>query len=91
MFYKWAQLKLAIPLRCKKIIFDYKDINENDLCQNHHVIKAAGILPLEKLSPKEKYSILISNILNKSTSNIYLKNCLKIQLLIGIKFTCHHV
>ena len=54
--------------------FDYCcDINENNLCQNHHVIKRARILPLDKLSSKETHSILISNILNKSTSNIYFE------------------
>ena len=73
MFFQWAQLKHAIPPRWKKIIFDYNDINENDLCQNHHVIKGARILPLDKLSSKEIYSILISNIVNKPTSNIYFE------------------
>ena len=73
MFFQWAQLKHAIPPRWKKIIFDYKNINENKLCQNHHVIKEATILPLDKLSSKETYLILISNIANKRTSNIFLK------------------
>ena len=73
MFFQWAQLKHAIPPGWKKIIFDYNDINENDLCQNHHVIKGARILPLDKLSSKEIYSILISNIVNKPTSNIYFE------------------
>ena len=40
------------------------------LCQNYHVIKGARILPLDKLSVKEIYSILILNIVNKPTSNI---------------------
>ena len=71
--FQWAQLKHVIPLRWKKVIFDYSDINENDLCQNHHVIKGARILPLDKLSSKEIYSILISNIVNKPTSNIYFE------------------
>ena len=48
-FFQWAQLKHAIPPRWEKVIFDYSDINENDLCQNHHVIKRARILPLDKL------------------------------------------
>ena len=73
MFFQWAQLKYAIPPRWKKIIFDYNDINENDLCQNHHVIKGARILPLDKLSSKEIYSILISNIVNKPTLNIHFE------------------
>ena len=54
-------------------VFDYNDINENDLFQNHHVIKRARILSLEKLFSKEIYSILISNIVNKPTSNIYFE------------------
>ena len=66
-------MKNTIPPRWKKITFDYSDINENDLCQNHHVIKGARILPLDKLSSKEIYSILISNIVNKPTLNIHFE------------------
>ena len=73
MFFQWAQLKHAIPPRWKKITFDYNDINENDLCQNHHVVKRARILPLDKLSSKEIYSILISNNIRKPISNIYFE------------------
>ena len=57
----------------KNFFFDYNDINENDLCQNHHLIKGDRILPLGKLSSKEIYSILISNIINKATLNIYFE------------------
>ena len=64
---------MQIPRRWKKIIFDYSDITKNDLCQNHHLIKGARILPLDKLSSKKIYSILISNIVNKPTSNIYFE------------------
>ena len=73
MFFQWAQLKHAIPPRCKQIISDYNNINENDLRQNYHVIKGTRILPLDKLSSKEIYSILSSNIVNKPTSSIYLE------------------
>ena len=73
MLFQWAQLKHAIPTRWKKVIFDYNDINENDLCQNHYVIKGARILPLDKLSSMEMYSILISNTVNKPTLNIYFE------------------
>ena len=57
----------------KKIFFDYSDTNENDLCQNRRVIKGAWILPLDKLSSEEIYSILISNIVNKPTSSIFFE------------------
>ena len=70
MFLQWVQLKHAIPPRWKKIIFEYSDINQKDLWQIHHVIEGAIIFPLDKLSSQEKYSILISNTVNKPTSNI---------------------
>ena len=54
----------------KKIIFEYSGINENDLCQNHHVVKGTRILPPDKFSSKEIYSSLISNIVNKLNSSI---------------------
>ena len=64
---------MQIPPRWKKKFFDYSDITKNDLCQNHHLIKGARILPPDKLSSKKIYSILISNIVNKPTSNIYFE------------------
>ena len=73
MYFRRAQLKHVIPPKWKQIIFDYSDINENDLCQNHHLIKGARILPLDKLSSNKIYLILRSNIVNKPTSNIYFK------------------
>ena len=44
-----------------------------DLYQNHHVIKGVRILSLDKLSSKKIYSILISNTVNKPTSNLYFE------------------
>ena len=56
----------------EKIIFDYSDINKNNIiCQNHHIVKGARILSPDRLSSKEIYSILISIIVNKPTSKIY--------------------
>ena len=73
IFFKWAQLKHAILPRWKKIIFDDSNINENDLCQNYHVITRAGTLTLGKLSSKEIYSILIQSIVSKPISDIYFE------------------
>ena len=70
----------------KQIIFDYSENNEKDLCQNHHVIKGARIL-----RSKEIYLILISNIVNKPTSNIYFEQLFENTTLDWNKFTCHHV
>ena len=42
----------------------------NRLIQDHHVIKGAWILTLEKLPYKELYSILITNFTNKPSSTL---------------------
>ena len=66
-------MKHAIPTRWKNLIFNYTGTNENDLYQNHHVIKGARILFVNKLSSKEMYAVLILNTVNKPTSNIYFE------------------
>ena len=50
------------------------------VCIKPSRVKGAKILPLHKLSSKEFHLILISNTVNKSTSNTYFKIYLKIQL-----------
>ena len=73
MFFLWVQLKRAVSTRCQTPTSNYSDTGEESLCQNHHVIEVDKILSTDKLSSKEKYLILISNIVNKPTSNIYFK------------------
>ena len=46
----------------------------NVLVLNHHLIKNVRILTLDKLKAKEIYSILISSIKNKPTSQSYSEN-----------------
>ena len=46
----------------------------NILVLNHHLIKNARILTLDKLMAKEIYSILISSLKNKPTSQSYFEN-----------------
>ena len=72
MFFQWSQLKQTIPTRWKTLTSNYSDIDKENLCQNH-VARGARILSTGKLSPMEMYSILISNIVNKTTSNIYFQ------------------
>ena len=62
-----------IPARWKTLISNYSDTDEENVCQNHHVIKGARIFSADELSSKEINSILISNIVNKPTSNTYLE------------------
>ena len=42
--------------KMEKYNFLLNDNNEKVLCQNHHVVKGARVLPLDKLSSKEIYS-----------------------------------
>ena len=58
---------------CKILISNYSDVNEKNLYPYHHVIKRVRVLSTDKLSSMEIYSILILNIINKPTSNIYFK------------------
>ena len=51
----------------KTLISNDSDIDKKNLYQKHHVIRN---LSTDKLSSKEIYSILISNIINKTTWNI---------------------
>ena len=53
MFFQWAQIKYAVPTRWKTLISNYSDIDEENLCQNHHVTKKARILSTNKLSSKK--------------------------------------
>ena len=71
MLFQWAQLKHEIPTRWKTLISDYSDLDEENLYQNHHVIKELEcFLPLPSM---EIYSILLSNIINTPTSNVCFK------------------
>ena len=72
MFFQCAKLKHAIPTRWKTLS-NYSDIEEKNLYHSHNVIKEASILSINKLSSKEIYLILISNIFRKPTSNVYFE------------------
>ena len=61
MFFQWAQLKHAAPTRSKTLIYNYSNIDEENLSQNHHVIIVARVLSTSKLSSKEIYSIIIKH------------------------------
>ena len=66
-YFHWLQLKHGIAHK-RKTIIKQKPGNVSDLLiQDHHFLKGARILTLEKLSSKELYSILIT----KFTKNLY--------------------
>ena len=61
-------------MKKKKIKQNLTKNESNVLVLNHHLIKNARILTLDKLKAKEIYSILISSIKNKPTSQSYSEN-----------------
>ena len=75
IYFLWAQLIHPIPQIWKNKIKQNLTKNEhNPLVLNHHLIKNARILTLEKLMAKEIYSVLISSLKNKPTSQSYFEN-----------------
>ena len=72
MYFQCAQLIHAIPQIRKDKNLSKNESNLLDL--NHHLIKNARILTLDKLTAKEIYLILISSLKNKSVSQNYFQN-----------------
>ena len=71
-YFQWLQLRHTIPHNWITII-KQNPCNVSDLfIYDHHVIKGARILTLEKLSSKELYSLLIK-FTNKPSSNVYFE------------------
>ena len=61
----------------KNMETNYGNITENatnPIIHGHHLIRGSRIITLEKLRSTERYSILISKVQNKSSSNIYFEN-----------------
>ena len=72
-YFQWLQLKHATPHKWKTIIKENPGNVSNLLIHDHHLIKGARILALEKLSSKELFSILITKFTNKPSSNVYFE------------------
>ena len=75
MYFQWTQLIHAIPqIWNNKTEQNLMKNESNLLVLNHHFIKNARILTLDKFAEKEIYSILISSLKNKMTSQNYFEN-----------------
>ena len=71
-YFKWLQLVDSIRGRCKFIIRE--NYATNMIIHNHHLIKGSRVITLDKLTSTKIYSILISKVQSKPSSNIYFKN-----------------
>lgn len=75
-FFQWVQIIDAIPKLWRNIIKQNKD-NLDLVFLDHHLIRNSRILSLNKITSKELYSILISKINNKPSSNLYFEYLFK--------------
>ena len=67
-FFQWLQLTFK---------FTIKEIDENAtnlIVHDHHLIKGLRVITLDKLTSTKIYSVSISKVQNKPSSNIYFKN-----------------
>ena len=71
-----------------------QNLTKNESSLLNHLIKNARMLTLDKVTAKEIYSILISSLKNKVTSQSYFGSYFEIRFritpLTGSKFTCYH-
>ena len=58
-YFKWFQLIHAIPRPCKLAVLNDKGNCKNIIYFNHHLIKNNQILAIDKLIPKELYSLSV--------------------------------
>ena len=93
-YFQWLQLKHAIPHKWKTIIKQNPGNVSNLLIHDHHLIKGARILSLEKLPFKEFCSILMTKVTNKPSSNVYFEkiflNMNETQLEKDLYITTHN-
>ena len=72
LYFQWMQLIQAIPLIWKQKINDSeKNVEKSYVVQDHHLIKNARIIALDKLTDKEIYSVLLLSSGNIPTSQKY--------------------
>ena len=73
-YFQWLQLTDAIPKAWKNIVQNNINNNGSLTIKDHHVIRRTRIVSINKLTARELYSTLMSNIENKPTSQIYFEN-----------------
>ena len=72
-YLKCLQLIDSIPERWKFNIKENYQNTTNLIIHGHHLIKGSRVITLDKLAATEIYYILISEVQNKPSSNIYFE------------------
>ena len=71
-YFQWVQLIHTIPLIWKQKIYNSeKNVEKNNVIQNHHLIKNTRVIALDKLTAREIYSVLLLSSGNTPTSQKY--------------------
>ena len=65
-YFKWLQIVKSIPKKWKNTIFN--DFQENDVIKEQHLFFHARILPLDKLTSKQIYVVMLHKRVIKPTS-----------------------
>ena len=73
-YFKWPQLVDSFPERWELISKGNYENDTNLIIHDHHLIKGSRFITLDKLTPTKIWSILISKVQNKPSSNIYFEN-----------------
>ena len=72
-YFRWLQLTDTISKTWKDIVQNNINNNGSLTFKDHHILQSTRILSINKLTARELYSILMSNIENKPTSRIYME------------------
>ena len=80
-YFLWIQLIDSTPKRWKFIIKENYEKATNLVIHDHHLIKGSKVLTLDELTSIEIYSVLISKVQNKDSSNIHFEICLMTIIL----------
>ena len=72
-YFQWLQLTDAAPKTWKNIIQNNINNNGSLTVKDHHIIRRTRIISINKLTARELYSTLMSNIENKPTSQMFFE------------------
>ena len=65
-YFKWLQIVKSIPKKWKNVIS--RDFQGKEVIKNQHILFHARILPLEKLTSKQIYIIMMHKLVIKPSS-----------------------
>ena len=80
-YFNWVQLINALPSRWKNVIKDDRGRSRQFCVFKPHIIYNARILPIDRLSSKELYTIRLSKIVGTPTAQKHIQKLLNVHTL----------